>query len=78
MTRAWPASLNPRGPGATVAERILIVAMVALLGTVTGISIWAQYSTGGLSAARARRSAPCRSIEASANELAGAPTTASR
>jgi diguanylate cyclase (GGDEF)-like protein/putative nucleotidyltransferase with HDIG domain len=62
--------------GRDLAERILIVVVVALLGTVTGISIWAQHTTGNLSTSARSQVTALQSIEASADELAGATTSA--
>ncbi len=60
--------------GRNLAERILIVAVVALLGTVTGISIWAQQTTSGLANDARTEVVALQGIESSADDFATAKT----
>jgi diguanylate cyclase (GGDEF)-like protein/putative nucleotidyltransferase with HDIG domain len=64
--------------GRDLAERILIVAVAALLSSVTGISIWAQHTTSGLASSARSEVVALQGIESSANDFAAATTGAAR
>ena len=81
--QAWQAAADDRGvarehdstmTGRNLAERILIVAVVALLGSVTSISIWAQHTTGGLANSARGEVVALQGIESSADDFAAAKT----
>jgi diguanylate cyclase (GGDEF)-like protein/putative nucleotidyltransferase with HDIG domain len=60
--------------GRNLAERILIVAVVALLGTVTGISLWAQQTTSGLANSARSEVVALQAIESSEADFSAAKT----
>jgi diguanylate cyclase (GGDEF)-like protein/putative nucleotidyltransferase with HDIG domain len=67
-----------RDPGFTsggrdrLAERSVVIAIVALLAGITGISIWAQHATSGGSGSAASHVQSMQAAEVSSGELAGA------
>jgi diguanylate cyclase (GGDEF)-like protein len=61
-----------------LAERSVIIAIVALLAGVTGISIWAQHATTSSSQSAAAHVRALGAAEISASELAAATTTPAR
>jgi diguanylate cyclase (GGDEF)-like protein/putative nucleotidyltransferase with HDIG domain len=60
--------------GRDLAERILIIAIVALLAVVTGISIGAQHTTGALAGSARSHVAALQASQVSADEFAAATT----
>jgi diguanylate cyclase (GGDEF)-like protein/putative nucleotidyltransferase with HDIG domain len=61
-----------------LAERSVIIAIVALLAGITGISIWAQHATAGGSDSASSHVRSLQAAEISATELAAAAAGASR
>jgi diguanylate cyclase (GGDEF)-like protein/putative nucleotidyltransferase with HDIG domain len=60
---------------ARLAERSVILAVIALMAVVTGISIWGQHQTGGLLAGSVRSHVQAlQAVEISADGLAAAKT----
>ena len=57
-----------------LAERSVIIAIVALLAGVTGLSIWAQHSTAAGSQAATAHVRALQAAQISASELAAATT----
>jgi diguanylate cyclase (GGDEF)-like protein/putative nucleotidyltransferase with HDIG domain len=61
-----------------LAERTLIIAVVALMAVVTGISVWAQRATGGEAGSARTHVRALQASEASARDFAAARTKAAR
>jgi diguanylate cyclase (GGDEF)-like protein/putative nucleotidyltransferase with HDIG domain len=61
-----------------LAERSVVIAIVALLAVVTGISIWAQHATAGGTHSAAAHVRALGAAEAGASEFAAATTNAAR
>jgi diguanylate cyclase (GGDEF)-like protein/putative nucleotidyltransferase with HDIG domain len=61
-----------------LAERSVIIAVIALMAVVTGISIWAQHETGGLAGGARSHVAALGAAQISASGFAGAETNPAR
>jgi diguanylate cyclase (GGDEF)-like protein/putative nucleotidyltransferase with HDIG domain len=81
--QSWQAAADENGvagehevtrTGRDLAERVLIVAVVVLLGTVTGVSIWAQHTTSGLANSARSEVVALQGIDSSTDDLAAAKT----
>ena len=81
--QSWQAAADENGvagelevtrTGRDLAERVLIVAVVVLLGTVTGVSIWAQHTTSGLANSARSEVVALQAIDSSTDDFAAAKT----